>query len=190
MREIGSLWKQSSKGAFSPTAYSLCIASAPSRWFSSFKFSRSTKTRTRRKGVRIFRGIQSERREMRTREWSQNLNRFFWSVSDWNHMRRKKKSSLFVLLLLPFWNAWLFKRGRPRAKDEWGTREILFCCCGMWSWSATIFVSLISCRDWIELILNSCTGWIRRRERWLRDRHARGSWKRSLEWERCRRYRL
>ena len=89
----------------------------------------------------------------------------------WRWCREKKAS-------------WWRDRGRGRL-----VREILLCC-GIWSWSATIFVSLIFFRDWIRRILNSCTEWMVKRERWLRDHLARGSWKGSLKWTRCRRYRL
>ena len=61
-------------------------------------------------------------------------------------------------------------RWRREGRKDGEGREIL---CGIWSWSATIFVLNTFFRDWMGRMWNSCTEWIVRRESWLRDHLAR-----------------
>ena len=84
--------------------------------------------------------------------------------------KKKKKRSWFCRDTYVTTGAMRRREKRSR-KAGWSGRAIL---CGVWSWRTTIFVSHTFFRDWIRLMWNSCTRWIRRRESWLRDRLARG----------------
>ena len=123
-------------------------------------------TRTRKNNFQDLTRETREKRRRRRRQRRRRKNR-----KGAKRARKKSNSEVFLPLLV-------LRVARWRR------------CCGIWSWSATIFVWLIFYRDWIKLISNSCTRWIVRRESWWRDHLARVIWKRRLKLKRCRRYRL
>ena len=79
------------------------------------------------------------------------------------------------------------KKKEESRRSRWRRRIKVLC--GKRSWATTMFVSNTFCRNWIKRISSSCTTWIVKRGRWLRERGLLElNWKERLRLQRCRRY--